>query len=163
MIYAANVSEDDLADGNHWVEAVRTHAESEYAQVVVVSAQVEAELLEIPAAERADFLEALGVSEGGLQSLIRATYDLLGLRTYFTTGPEETRAWTIKAGCSRLRRLALFILILSGALSALRRSATKTWLRRVRWRQRRKKVWCAAKGKEYTVKEGDVMLFRFNV
>ncbi|PZO56465.1 MAG: redox-regulated ATPase YchF, partial [Phormidesmis priestleyi] len=97
VIYAANVSEDDLADGNRWVEEVRTHAAPENAEVVVVSAQVEAELLEIPAEERADFLEALGVSEGGLQALIRATYDLLGLRTYFTTGPEETRAWTIKA------------------------------------------------------------------
>ncbi|MGB3766599.1 MAG: DUF933 domain-containing protein, partial [Phormidesmis sp.] len=163
VIYAANVSEDDLAEGNSWVEEVRPHAEAEGAQVVVVSAQVEAELLEIPEAERADFLEALGVSEGGLQSLIRATYDLLGLQTYFTTGPEETRAWTIKAGMVapqaagvihtdfergfiRAETVGYEDLVTSGSMSAAQ-----------------EKGLVRSEGKEYVVREGDVMLFRFNV
>ena len=163
VIYAANVSEDDLAEGNSWVEEVRSHAENEDAQVVVVSAQVEAELLEIPEAERADFLEALGVSEGGLQSLIRATYDLLGLQTYFTTGPEETRAWTIKAGMVapqaagvihtdfergfiRAETVGYEDLVTSGSMSGAK-----------------EKGLVRSEGKEYVVKEGDVMLFRFNV
>ena len=100
IIYAANVSEEDLATGNDFVERVREVAAVENAQVVIVSAQVEAELVELPEADKADFLESLGVKEGGLKSLIRATYTLLGLRTYFTCGPKETRAWTINAGMS---------------------------------------------------------------
>ena len=92
VIYATNVSEDDLATGNAQVEQVRELAKPENAQVVVISAQVESELIELPEEERSDFLESLGVQEGGLKSLIRATYDLLGLQTYFTTGPKETRA-----------------------------------------------------------------------
>src|SRR4028119_701071 len=98
IIYAANVSEDDLATGNTYVEQVREVAAKENAKVVIVSAQVESELVELSEEERTDFLESLGVKEGGLKSLIRATYELLGLRTYFTSGPKETRAWTIIAG-----------------------------------------------------------------
>ena len=163
VIYAANVSEDDLAEGNSWVEEVRNHAKDEDAQVVVVSAQVEAELLEIPEEERKDFLEALGVEEGGLQSLIKATYDLLGLRTYFTTGPQETRAWTIRAGMLapqaagvihtdfergfiRAETVGYEDLVASGSMGAAK-----------------EKGLVRSEGKEYTVKEGDVMLFRFNV
>ncbi|MDE5104394.1 MAG: redox-regulated ATPase YchF, partial [Trichodesmium sp. St19_bin2] len=98
IIYAANVSEDDLANGNDWVEKVRNIAAIENAQVVVISAQVESELIELPEEEITDYLKSLGVEEGGLKSLIKATYELLGLRTYFTTGEKETKAWTIKTG-----------------------------------------------------------------
>ena len=98
VVYATNVAEDDLATGNAFVEQVRALAEREGAGTVTISAQVEAELIELPEQERAEFLEGLGVSEGGLRSLIRATYALLGLRTYFTTGEKETRAWTIRSG-----------------------------------------------------------------
>ncbi len=163
IIYAANVSEDDLAEGNAWVEQVRELAAAENAQVVIISAQVEAELLELPPDERIDFLEALGVEEGGLKSLIRATYDLLGLRTYFTTGPKETRAWTIVSGMLapqaagvihtdfergfiRAETIGYDDLVEAGSMSAAK---DKGLLR--------------SEGKEYTVKEGDVMLFRFNV
>ena len=163
IIYAANVSEDDLASGNAWVEQVRELAAEENAQVVIISAQVEAELLELPPDKRVDFLEALGVEEGGLKSLIRATYDLLGLRTYFTTGPKETRAWTIVAGMLapqaagvihtdfergfiRAETIGYDDLVESGSMSAAK---DKGLLR--------------SEGKDYTVKEGDVMLFRFNV
>jgi hypothetical protein len=163
VIYAANVSEDDLASGNEWVEKIRSIAATEDAQVVIVSAQVEAELVELPTEDRADFLEALGVQEGGLRSLIRATYDLLGLRTYFTTGPKETRAWTIKAGMVapqaagvihtdfergfiRAETIGYGDLVSMGSMGAAKE---KGLLR--------------SEGKEYVVKEGDVMLFRFNV
>ena len=163
IIYAANVSEDDLASGNAWVEQVRELAAEENAQVVIISAKVEAELLELPPDERVDYLEALGVEEGGLKSLIRATYDLLGLRTYFTTGPKETRAWTIVAGMLapqaagvihtdfergfiRAETIGYDDLVESGSMSAAK---DKGLLR--------------SEGKDYTVKEGDVMLFRFNV
>lgn len=163
IIYAANVSEEDLATGNDFVERVREVAAVENAQVVIVSAQVEAELVELPEADKADFLESLGVKEGGLKSLIRATYTLLGLRTYFTCGPKETRAWTINAGMSapqaagvihsdfergfiRAETVAYNDLVTYGSMSAAK-----------------EKGLVRSEGKEYIVQEGDVLLFRFNV
>ncbi|BAZ31443.1 GTP-binding protein YchF [Cylindrospermum sp. NIES-4074] len=163
IIYAANVSEDDLATGNDFVEQVRLVAAQENAQVVIVSAQVEAELVELPEEDKADFLESLGVKEGGLKSLIRATYTLLGLRTYFTCGPKETRAWTINAGMSapqaagvihsdfergfiRAETVAYNDLVTTGSMSAAK-----------------EKGLVRSEGKEYIVQEGDVLLFRFNV
>ncbi|NEN95048.1 MAG: redox-regulated ATPase YchF [Moorea sp. SIO3I7] len=163
VIYAANVSEDDLATGNDWVEQVRQIAATEDAQVVVVSAQVESELIELPEEEREDFLQSLGVEEGGLKSLIGATYELLGLRTFLTTGPQETRAWTITAGMKapqaagvihtdfergfiRAETVAYGDLVASGAMTAAK-----------------EKGLVRSEGKDYVVQEGDVMLFRFNV
>ncbi|MER3495206.1 MAG: redox-regulated ATPase YchF [Mastigocladus sp. ERB_26_2] len=163
IIYAANVSEDELATGNEFVEKVRQIAATENAQVVVVSAQVEAELIELSEEERADFLASLGVEEGGLKSLIRATYTLLGLRTYFTSGEKETRAWTIKAGMLapqaagvihsdfergfiRAETVAYDDLVAAGSMAAAK-----------------EKGLVRSEGKDYVVKEGDVMLFRFNV
>ncbi len=158
-IYAANVSEDDLATGNAFVDTVKAIASAENAEVTIVSAQVESELLELPDDERQDFLESLGVKEGGLKSLIRATYHLLGLRTYFTVGPKEARAWTIHAGMKapqaagvihsdfeksfiRAETVAFKDLVDCGSMSAAR---SKGLLR--------------SEGKEYVVQEGDVILF----
>jgi GTP-binding protein YchF len=163
VIYATNVSEDDLATGNPWVEQVQKLAITENSQVVIVSAQVESELVELPEAERADFLESLGVEEGGLKTLIRATYKLLGLRTFLTTGPKETRAWTIHEGMSapqaagaihsdfergfiRAETVAYNDLVTAGSMQAAK-----------------EKGLVRSEGKEYVVQEGDVMLFRFNV
>ncbi|XZN99962.1 MAG: redox-regulated ATPase YchF [Microcoleus sp.] len=163
IIYAANVSEDNLATGNSYVEQVREIAAAENAKVVIVSAQVESELVELSEEERTDFLESLGVKEGGLKSLIRATYELLGLRTYFTSGPKETRAWTIIAGMLapqaagvihsdfergfiRAETVAYQDLVTTGGMNAAK-----------------EKGLVRSEGKEYVVQEGDVLLFRFNV
>jgi ribosome-binding ATPase len=163
IIYAANVSDEDLATGNEYVERVRALAAAENAQVVIVSAQVEAELVELPEADKAEFLESLGAKEGGLKSLIRATYTLLGLRTYFTTGPKETRAWTIDAGMLapqaagvihsdfergfiRAETIAYHDLVTNGSMKAAK-----------------EKGLVRSEGKEYLVQEGDVLLFLFNV
>jgi hypothetical protein len=159
IIYAANVSEDDLATGNAWVEQVRELAAQEQAQVVVVSAQVESELVELPEDERADFLESLGVQEGGLKSLIRATYDLLGLRTYFTMGPKEARAWTITAGMVAPQAAGVihtdfercFIRAETVAYSDLIAAGSKP--------AAKEKGLVRSEGKEYVVQEGDVILF----
>jgi ribosome-binding ATPase len=99
-IYAANVEDGDLAGGNAWVDRVCEYAREQGARTVIVSAQVESELVALSPADRTEFLEALGATEEktGLRALVAATYDLLGLRTYFTSGPTETRAWTITAG-----------------------------------------------------------------
>lgn len=163
VIYAANVSEEDLATGNQWVEKVGKIAATDSAGVVIVSAQVESELIELPEEERADFLASLGVEEGGLKSLIRATYELLGLRTFLTTGPKETRAWTIRAGAIapqaagtihsdfergfiRAETISYDDLVAAGSMTAAK-----------------EKGLVRSEGKEYVVREGDVMLFRFNV
>ena len=95
IIYATNVAEEDLADGNEYCEEMVELAQNEDAEVIRISAQVESELSDLGDSEQMDYLESLGVNEGGLKSLIRATYRLLGLRTYFTTGEKETRAWPI--------------------------------------------------------------------
>ncbi|MEA5419336.1 redox-regulated ATPase YchF [Spirulina sp. CCNP1310] len=163
VIYATNVTEDDLAAGNAWVEAVRAVAATENAKVVIISAQVESELVELSPEDRTDFLEALGVTEGGLKSLITATYELLGLRTYLTTGETETRAWTIRAGMTapqaagvihtdfergfiRAETVSYGDLVSTGSMGAAK-----------------EKGLVRSEGKEYIVQEGDVMLFRFNV
>ncbi|GFZ97281.1 hypothetical protein CYANOKiyG1_08460 [Okeania sp. KiyG1] len=145
------------------VEKVRNIAAVENAQVVIISAQVESELIELPEEERADYLESLGVEEGGLKSLIKATYELLGLRTYFTTGEKETKAWTIQAGMLapqaagvihtdfergfiRAETIAYEDLVATGSMTAAK-----------------EKGLMRSEGKDYVVKEGDVLLFRFNV
>jgi GTP-binding protein YchF len=163
IIYAANVSEDDLATGNEWVEQVRQLAATENAQVVVVSAQVESELIELPEDERADFLESLGVSEGGLKSLIRATYELLGLRTYFTTGPKETRAWTITAGMVAPQAAGVIHTDFERGFIRAETVAYKDLVTSGSMNAAKEKGLVRSEGKEYIVQEGDVLLFRFNV
>ena len=160
IIYATNVSEDDLATGNEWVEAVREYVKDEAAKVVVVSAQVESELIELTEAETKDFLEALGVEEGGLKSLIRATYDLLGLRTYLTTGEQETRAWTITAGMKAPQAAAVihtdfekkFIKAETISYEDLVETGSKN--------AAKEKGLLRLEGKDYVVQEGDVIEFR---
>jgi ribosome-binding ATPase len=159
MIYAANVSEDDLATGNDFVEQVKLIAAAEDAQVTIVSAQVEAELLELPVEEKAEFLESLGVTEGGLKSLIRATYHLLGLRTYFTTGPKETRAWTIKAGMLAPQAAGV---IHSDFEKGFIRAKTISYVDMVAtgsMQAAKDKGVLRSEGKEYLVQEGDIMEF----
>jgi ribosome-binding ATPase len=163
IIYAANVSEDELATGNHFVETVRQIAATENAQVVIVSAQVEAELVELPESDKADFLASLGVEEGGLKSLIRATYMLLGLRTYFTCGPKETRAWTINAGMSAPQAAGVIHSDFERGFIRAETVAYKDLVTTGSMNAAKEKGLVRSEGKEYIVQEGDVMLFRFNV
>ncbi|MDZ8108231.1 MAG: redox-regulated ATPase YchF [Nostoc sp. DedQUE12a] len=163
IIYAANVSEDDLATGNDFVEKVRQVAATENAQVVIVSAQVEAELVELPEEDKADFLASLGVEEGGLKSLIRATYTLLGLRTYFTCGPKETRAWTIHAGMSAPQAAGVIHSDFERGFIRAETVAYKDLVATGSMNAAKEKGLVRSEGKEYIVQEGDVMLFRFNV
>ena len=163
IIYATNVSEDDLADGNSFCEEVVALAAKEGAETVRISAQVEAELIELGDEERADYLEGLGVREGGLQSLIRATYRLLGLRTYFTTGEKETRAWTFQAGMTAPQTAGV---IHTDFERGFIRAQTIGWeklLEAGSLAEARNKGWLRSEGKDYVVEEGDVMEFLFNV
>ncbi|MAV12695.1 MAG: redox-regulated ATPase YchF [Cyanobacteria bacterium] len=163
IIYATNVSEEELADGNAYCTEVIELAAHEGAETVRISAQVEAELIELGEEERTDYLEGLGVSEGGLQSLIRATYSLLGLRTYFTTGEKETRAWTFKAGMTAPQAAGV---IHTDFERGFIRAQTIGWdklLEAGSLAEARNKGWLRSEGKDYVVAEGDVMEFLFNV
>ncbi|EKU22316.1 gtp-binding protein [Nannochloropsis gaditana CCMP526] len=165
VIYAANVGDAELATGNKYVDKVREVAAKEGAGVVLVSAQVEAELVELPLEDRKEFLESLGVQEEacGLRALVKETYSLLGLQTYFTCGPKETRAWTIKKGSTAPQAAGV---IHSDFEKGFIRAETMSCEDLVALGSE-KAVKDAGKlrseGKEYVCKEGDVMLFRFNV
>ncbi len=163
IIYGANVSEEDLATGNEWVESVRQIAEKDGAKVVIISAQVEAELVELSEEECLDFLASLGVKEGGLKSLIRATYQLLGLRTYLTTGPQETRAWTINAGMKAPQAAGVIHTDFERGFIRAETIGYEDLVTVGNMTSAKEKGLIRSEGKEYVVQEGDVLLFRFNV
>ncbi|SIT87068.1 redox-regulated ATPase YchF [Edaphobacillus lindanitolerans] len=165
MLYVANVSEDEIADpeDNEYVQKVREYAKEDGAEVIIVCAKIEEEMAELDDEEKAMFLEELGIREAGLDQLIRASYRLLGLATYFTAGEKEVRAWTFRKGmkapqCAgvihtdfergfiRAETVSYDDLLEAGSMAAAK-EAGKVRL----------------EGKEYVVQDGDVMLFRFNV
>ena len=163
IIYATNVSEDDLAAGNRFCENVVALAEQEGAGTVRISAQVEAELVELGEDERRDYLDGLGVNEGGLKSLIRATYRLLGLRTYFTTGEKETRAWTFRAGMTAPQAAGVIHTDFERGFIRAQTIGCEKLLEAGSLSEARNKGWLRSEGKDYEVEEGDVMEFLFNV
>jgi hypothetical protein len=164
VLYAANVAESDIAGGNRFVEALQQAVErdAEEAEVVTFSAQVEAELAELPPEDRQDFLASLGVAESGLDRLAHAAYHLLGLQSYFTAGEKEVRAWTIHRGD---RAPVAAGVIHSDFEKGFIRAETVAYddFVRVRgWKTAREQGLSRAEGKEYVVQDGDVMLFRFS-
>ncbi len=166
VIYAANVSEDDLADdgaSNAMVSEVKKYAKDEGQEVFVICAQIEQEIAELDDDEKKMFLEDLGLAESGLEKLIKASYSLLGLISYLTSGETETRAWTIKKGTKapqaagkihsdfergfiRAEVVSYDVLHELGSMLAAK-----------------EKGLVRSEGKEYIVQDGDVVLFRFNV
>lgn len=166
VIYAANVSEDDLADdgaNNPHVARVREQATAENSEVFVICAQIEQEIAELDDDEKAMFLEDLGLKESGLEKLIAASYKLLGLISYLTSGEDETRAWTITKGTKapqaagkihtdfergfiRAEVVSYDHLIECGSMTAAK-----------------EKGLVRLEGKDYVVQDGDIILFRFNV
>jgi hypothetical protein len=164
VLYAANVAEHEIASGNAHVAALRAALarDAETAEVVTFSAKVEAELAELAPEDRAEFLESLGLEESGLDRLAHAAYHLLGLRSYFTAGEKEVRAWTIHRGD---RAPAAAGVIHSDFEKGFIRAETVAYDDFVRvggWKAAREQGLSRAEGKEYVVNDGDVMLFRFN-
>ncbi|BFH71312.1 MAG: redox-regulated ATPase YchF [Paenibacillus dendritiformis] len=165
VLYAANVSEDGVAeaDNNPYVQQVRDFAAQENAEVVPISAKVEAEIAELDGEDKEMFLQELGLEESGLNRLIKAAYRLLGLYTYFTAGVQEVRAWTIRKGMKapqaagvihtdfergfiRAEVVSYDDLIAAGSMNAVKEQGK-----------------LRLEGKEYVVQDGDIMHFRFNV
>lgn len=165
VLYVANVGEDDVADpsSNEYVQKVREFAAGDNAEVIVICAKIESEIAELEGEEKAMFLQELGIEESGLDQLIRAAYHLLGLATYFTAGVQEVRAWTFRKGmkapqCAgiihsdfergfiRAETVSYDDLLAAGNMTAAK-EAGKVRL----------------EGKDYEVKDGDIIHFRFNV
>ncbi|MCW5720225.1 MAG: redox-regulated ATPase YchF [Devosia sp.] len=161
-LYVCNVDEGSAAEGNALSAKVVDYAKANDAGVVIISAEIESQLAQLPDAEQAEYLESLGLHEPGLNRLIREAYDLLGLQTYFTVGPKETRAWTIHKGDKAPQAAGVIhsdfergfiraqtigfedFVTLGGEVAAKEAGKARD------------------EGKEYVVKDGDVMLFKFN-
>ncbi|BAK48472.1 MAG: redox-regulated ATPase YchF [Eubacterium sp.] len=166
VIYAANVSEDDLADdgaSNPHVAAVRELAKEEGSGVFVICAKIEEEMAELDDDEKAMFLEELGIKESGLEKLIQASYDLLGLMSFLTAGEDETRAWTIRKGTKAPQAAGKIHTDFERGFIRAEVVNYKDLLECGSLAAAREKGLVGLEGKEYVVQDGDVILFRFNV
>jgi ribosome-binding ATPase len=166
VIFAANVKESDLAtaDSNPFVAQVRDYALKHIAcETVVISAQIESDLIDLPPEEARQFLKELGVEESGVGNLIKSAYHLLGLRTYLTAGEKETRAWTIHAGDTAPKAAGVIHSDFERGFIKAETVAYEDLVRCGSIAAAREKGLYRMEGKEYVVKDGDVILFRFNV
>lgn len=165
-IFACNVKENDLAQGdkNPFVQKVQEYVKTHLAcEAVVISAQIESDLIDLSADEAKEFLKELGVSESGVGALIRATYHLLGLRTYFTAGEKEVRAWTIHAGDTAPKAAGVIHSDFERGFIKAETVAYDDLVNCGSVAAAREKGLYRMEGKEYIVQDGDVMLFKFNV
>ena len=166
VIYAANVSEDELADDgadNAGVQAVRAYAEETGSEVFAVCAKIEAEIAELDDEEKQLFLEDLGLKESGLEKLIRASYSLLGLMSFLTAGEDETRAWTIRKGTKAPQAAGKIHSDFERGFIKAEVVNYKDLLEQGSLAAAREKGLVGMEGKDYVVQDGDVILFRFNV
>ena len=166
VIYAANVEDGDLADDgarNDQVKKVREFAAKEGSEVFVISARTEEEISELDDEEKKEFLEALGLKESGLEKLVRASYDLLGLMSFLTAGEDECRAWTIKKGTKAPQAAGKIHTDFERGFIKAEVVNYKDLLELGSLAAAREKGLVGIEGKDYVVKDGDVILFRFNV
>ena len=166
VIFAANVGEDDAADdgaGNPHVQAVRSHAKETGSEVFVVCAQIEEEISELDDDEKQMFLEDMGLTESGLDKLIRASYSLLGLMSFLTAGEKETRAWTIRKGTKAPQAAGKIHTDFERGFLRAEVVNSKDLLESGSLAAAREKGIVRLEGKDYVVQDGDVILFRFNV
>ncbi|MDP1573910.1 MAG: redox-regulated ATPase YchF [Coxiellaceae bacterium] len=162
VLYVANVDEAGL-NGNKYSDLVKKLSDEEHAQIVLLCAQFESELIDLSEAEKKEFMESAGIEEPGLNKLIRAGYELLGLQTYFTVGPKEARAWTIEKGFTGPQAAGVIHTDFEKGFIKAEVMAYEDYVKyngeagakeAGKWRQ---------EGRDYIVKDGDLILFRFNV
>ena len=163
VLYVANVDEDSAADGNDYSAKVFTHAESEGAQAVAISAQIESEMALLDGEEQAEYLGAIGLEEPGLNRLIQAGYALLGLKTYFTAGPKEARAWTFRDGWSAPKCAGVIHGDFEKGFIRAETTAYDDYIEFNGEQGAKEAGKVRQEGKDYIVKDGDIMLFKFNV
>ena len=163
LIYAANVKESEINTGNDYVDEVKEYAKKENSEVVVICAKVESELSELEEEEKELFLEELGIDDSGLNKLIKATYSLLGLATYFTAGDKEVKAWTFKKG---MKAPACAGIIHSDFERGFIKAEVISYDDYVKYdgeKGAKENGKLRLEGKEYEMQDGDICLFRFNV
>ncbi|MGE4521445.1 MAG: redox-regulated ATPase YchF [Acetobacter sp.] len=163
VLYVCNVEEDAAAEGNVFSRKVQAMAAAQGAAVVIVSAAIEAEVSQLEDAERREFLEGLGLKDSGLDRVIAAGYGLLGLRTYFTVGPKEARAWTITAGTKAPQAAAVIHNDFERGFIACETVAYEDYVRYDGEAGAKEAGRLRVEGRDYVVQDGDVLLFRFNV
>ncbi len=163
VLYVANVDEDSAATGNDYSQRVLDYAAEEGSQAVVISAQIEAEISQLEDEERDEFLETLGLEEPGLNRLIHSGYKLLGLRTYFTVGPKEARAWTIHVGDTAPQAAGVIHGDFEKGFIRAETIAYDEFVACNGEAGAKEAGKMRAEGKDYVVQDGDVMHFRFNV
>ncbi len=163
VLYACNVSESDAKEGNAYVEQIRKIAAEEGAQVLVISAKIESEIVQLDAEEQEMFLEDLGLTESGMDRLIAASYKLLALDTYFTAGVKEVRAWTIQKGTKAPQAAGVIHSDFEKGFIRAEVIAYDDFAELGSEAACRDKGKLRVEGKEYVVKDGDILHFRFNV
>ncbi len=163
MVYAANVSEEEVVSGNEYVKKVKEYASKHNSEVVIVSAKVEAELSEMEEEDKEMFLEEMGLKEPGLNRLIRAGYKLLNLQTYFTAGVKEVRAWTIKIGDTAPKAAGEIHTDFEKGFIRAKVVDFDKFIENNGWKGSQETGDLRLEGKEYIVQDGDLMEFLFNV
>lgn len=165
MLYVANVSEDEVADpdANEYVQKVKDYAAKEDAEVIVICAKIEEEISELDQDEKEMFLDELGIAESGLDKLIKASYSLLGLATYFTAGEQEVRAWTFRQGIKAPQAAGIIHTDFERGFIRAETVSYDDLVDAGSMNQARENGKVRLEGKEYIVQDGDVIHFRFNV
>ena len=163
ILYAANVGENDIVEGNDYVRVLSDIAKAEHSEVVLISADLEAQVIELEEEERGEFLADLGIEETGLDRLVHSAYALLGLITYFTSGPKESRAWTIRKGTKAPQAAGAIHTDFERGFIRAETIKFEDYDRLGSEAAAREAGLMRSEGKEYVVQDGDVILFRFNV
>ncbi len=163
VLYVANVAEDDLACNHPFVVQLREHAVAENSELVIICGKIEAEIAELPDSEKGEFLSELGLDEAGLDRLIHAGYRLLGLNTYFTAGAKEVRAWTVHAGARAPQAAGVIHTDFEKGFIRAEVIGFTDYVGAQGESGARERGLMRLEGREYIVKDGDVMHFRFNV
>lgn len=164
VLYAANISEEEIADSNNkYIDIVRKHADGENAELIVVCAKIEEEISKLPDDEKMEYLDLLGLKESGLDKLIKASYKLLGLISFLTAGEPEVRAWTIGMGTKAPQAAGKIHSDFERGFIRAEILPFDTLMELGTYSAAREKGLVRSEGKEYVMKDGDIVLFRFNV
>lgn len=163
VLYVANVAEDDLDGAHPFVSSLKEHAAGEHAELVVICGKIESEIAELPSEEKSEFLSELGLDEAGLDRMIHAGYQLLGLITYFTAGVKEVRAWTVSKGARAPQAAGVIHTDFEKGFIRAEVIGYGDFVTSKGESGAKEKGLMRLEGKEYVVKDGDVMHFRFNV
>lgn len=165
LLYVCNVSEDEMVSGgeNPWIKEVTEYASTSGQKVIRVCCQLESEIGLLPQPEQKEFLQSLGIAESGLSQVIRATYDLLGLMTFFTVGPKEARAWTIHQGSTAFDAAGAIHTDFQKGFICAEVVGLQEYLGCAAPSRLKEEGKVRIEGRQYVVNDGDVILFRFNV